>query len=263
MTTTFDITTSFLSDEEAERLYKKYPDLGESPETYCPTCRKEGIFKWKGKTWTCPCDQQLQLCKLYLSSGIGVPYQRLNWDDFEGADEIVEHLSKYLLDHKRFIDRGIGLFFQGPRGVGKTMLCILAMKELIQRGYKCFAATAQDTIDLLNASWHSDADHEYFHQKFMGSQVVLLDDLGRERETKWAAPTFDNIVRGRVQAGRPTFITTNLTDYEIESRYGAGILDHIRELSLDWRFADNNGFRPKSQKRTVTEVVGGETRPIV
>lgn len=258
---TFSIDTAFLPDDEADRLYRRYPYIGQDSETYCPTCEKRGTIQWKGQTWRCDCHHQLQLYKHYLAAGIGVTYQRLEWTDFEGCDEIVAKLAEYLQHHQRYVARGVGLFFSGSVGTGKTMLANLVLKWFVKYGYTCFATTFAQTIELMTAGWSSPEDKMYFRKKFVDSQVLLLDDVGREHRTKLSEATFDSILRTRVQEGRPTFITTNMNAAELESGYGSGVLSLLKEASMYCEFTGDD-FRPKSQQRTVDEVKAGLTRPI-
>lgn len=258
---TFNIDSAFLTDDESIRLYKRYPYIGQDAESYCPTCDKVGTIQWRGQTWRCDCHHQLQLYKHYLAAGIGVTYQRLEWPDFEGCDEIVEHLADYIHNHQRYVNRGIGLFFTGTVGTGKTMLANLVLKGFVKDGYTCFATTFAQTIDLFTAGWHSPEDKLYFRKKFVDSQVLLLDDVGREQRTKLSDSTFDSILRTRVQEGRPTFLTTNMSAAELESGYGSAVLSLLKEASIYYEFTGED-FRPKSQQRTVDEVKAGLTRPI-
>lgn len=262
---TFDIESSFLSDDEAERLYKDFPNLKKGYEKYCPTCQKEGRYFWKGEWHECNCRRQLQLHKHYLNAGIGVTYQRLSWEDFEGDPQIVTQLKKYLAGHENFVGRGIGLLFSGDYGAGKTMLTTLVLKELVKLGYSCYSTTFAATIEKFTAGWGSREEQRYFHHKFISSDVLLLDDLGREFRSKngLSETTFDSILRSRVQGGRPTFITTNMTVPELMSGYGGAVLSLLREVSVEYKFEGVSDFRVRSQKRTLEEVKQGEIRPIV
>ena len=250
-----------MDDDEADRLYREYPHIGKSSETYCPTCGKDGKFNWRGITYICDCAQQLQLYKLYLSSGIGAPYQRLGWKDYQGDPELVQVLRKYVEDHEQYIASGEGLFFQGPVGTGKTMLATLVLKDLLKEGYSVYAKTFSQAIDMFTAGWYDDEERKYFHKKFVASQILLLDDIGREHKTRLSESTFDSILRTRVQEGRPTLITTNMTIDEMESGYGAGILSLLKECSLHHIFTGPD-FRPKVHERKQQEKQAGERRPI-
>lgn len=260
-----DIRTRYLSDDEAERLYKHHPHLGRSYQTYCPTCSKTGHYFWRGKDVECDCEYQLQLHKWYLASGIGVTYQRLDFDDYQGPTNAFDGITKYLELREQFLTRGMGMYLVGSYGTGKTMLANLVLKELVKDGFSCWATTFAQTVEMFTAGWSDKSEKEYFQRKFIQSRVLLLDDVGRElRGTKiaLAETTFDAILRQRVQAGRTTFITTNMTPEDLEQGYGSAILSLIREKSLEQVFAGND-FRADANNREIAEVLKGEVRPIV
>lgn len=260
-----DLRTRYLSDTEAERLYRNHPQLGRSYQTYCPTCDKTGSYLWRGKTWQCDCEYQLQLHKHYLAAGIGVTYQRLDFDDYVGPTAALDAVMKYLDNREQFLKRGIGMFFLGSYGTGKTMLANLVLKELVKDGLTCWATTFSQTVEMFTAGWSDKADKAYFQQKFINSQVLLLDDVGKElRGTRIALSetTFDAILRQRVQAGRATFITTNMNRNQLEEGYGAAVLSLILEKGLIQPF-DGNDFRTSANNREINEILAGEVRPIV
>lgn len=263
---TFDIETSFIKQADAERLYQDFPNLQKGPEKACPTCGGHKTYFWKGKSWECNCSRQLQLHKHYLVSGVGVTYQRLDWEDYEGDPGIVEQINKYLEGHENFVGRGIGLLLTGQYGVGKTLLATLLLKELIKMGYRCMATTFSETVEAFTAGWKSVDDQRYFREKFVNSDVLLLDDLGREFKSKNALneTTFDNLLRSRVQGGRPTLITTNMSMGQLQDGYGGAVMSLLREVCLEYSFPEEvEDFRPRSQKRALEELSKGEVRPII
>lgn len=260
-----DLRTRYLNDDEAARLYRNHPQLGRSYQTYCPTCDKTGSYRWRAQDHDCDCEYQLQLHKHYLAAGIGTTYQRLDWDDYAGPTKILDHVAKYLDRRDQFLKRGMGLYFLGTLGTGKTMLANLVLKELVKDGLTCFSTTFSQTVEMFTAGWSDKADKDYFQRKFINSEVLLLDDVGKElRGTRLslAETTFDAILRQRVQAGRTTIITTNMTPADLEDGYGAAILSLIREKSLELVF-DGNDFRTTARERETDEVLKGEVRPIV
>lgn len=260
-----DIRTRYLPDAEAERLYRNHPQIGRSYASYCPTCDKTGSYRWRGTVHACDCEYQLQLHKHYLAAGIGVTYQRLDWDDYDGPTKTLDSVTKFLDRREQFLKRGMGMYFSGSYGTGKTMLANLVLKELVKDGLTCWATTFSQTVEMFTAGWGDKAEQAYFQQKFIGSQVLLLDDVGKEMtgtRLKLAETTFDAILRQRVQAGRATIITTNLTPVDLESSYGAAALSLVREKSLELVF-DGTDYRPAANSREVTEVLKDETRPIV
>lgn len=260
-----DIRTRYLSDDEAERLYRNHPRLGRSYEKYCPTCDKKGTYFWRGTNHPCDCEHQLQLHKHYLAAGIGVTYQRLDWDDYVGPPEALEGVIRYLERRTEFLRRGIGMYFLGDLGTGKTMLANLALKELVKDGLTCWATTFSQTVEMFAAGWRDKEDSKYFQQKFINSEALLLDEVGKEllgTRISLAETTFDSILRQRVQSGRTTFITTNMMPDDLERGYGSAILSLLREKSLVQAF-DGKDFRSSANDREVDEARRGEVRPIV
>jgi DNA replication protein DnaC len=254
----FNIALAMLSDEDITRLEGRYPRIH-----ICPTCNDQGQYVFDGQQHDCGCMMQRQLYKHYLNAGIGVTYQRLDFADYEGDRDVLQSLAKYVENYDRYASRGIGLLLTGPFGTGKTMIANLVLKEFVKQGYRCFATTFAQTIDMLTASWKSPEDRRYFQRRFVDSEILLLDDVGRELRSKsnLTESTFDNILRTRVQEGRPTFITTNMSPEELGEGYGAAILSLLKEHSIVCEMSGED-FRSKSNARTLKEIRDGETRPI-
>ena len=258
---TFNIETSILSEEEANRLYARFPDLRSGP---CPTCRDKGTYRWESVDHPCNCRLQRQLAKHYSKSGIGVRYQRLDWSDFVGDPEAFSQIGEYVLRYDQMLRQGMGLLLTGTLGTGKTFLGTMVLKELIKRGYNCWSTTFAQTIEAFTATWGNQEEKQWFAKKFMHSQVLLLDDLGRDLRTGNNLPqsTFDSILRTRVQEGRTTILTTNMTMRELESGYGSAVLSLLKEVSLLVNFTGDD-FRPAANARTLSELDDNETRPIL
>lgn len=253
----------YLPESELARLYRDHPQVKRSPEKYCPTCGLERHYLWRGEDRQCDCELQLQLHKHYLAAGIGVNYQRLSWDDYEGDESIRIMCDKYLARHQAYVGKGIGLLFYGEVGTGKTFGATMLLKDLIKIGYSCYSTTFASMIEMFTAGWKSKDDQRYFQEKIVFSDVLLLDDLGRELRTKnkLSESTFDDVLRRRVQDGRPTFITTNMSLVEMQEGYGAAVLSLLSEKSVTHKVVGDD-YRPRANKRMVKEVQDGECRPI-
>jgi DNA replication protein DnaC len=257
----FKIETAFISDADGDWLAENFPRMGRSHSSYCPTCGKAGTYRWQGADHQCDCRRQLKLHQHYLLAGIGVPYQRLDWEDYVGGE--IGDLIDFIADRERYLDRGIGFILAGGFGLGKTMLANLALKECVKSGYRCYATTFAQTIDMYTSTWYSLDEKHRFQRRFLQSDVLLLDDVGKEMRAKNNLPpaTFDSILRSRVQAGRATLITTNMTLEELGQGYGAAVLSLLTESSMLFKVGGED-FRPESRRRTRRELDNGETRPI-
>ena len=256
------ISNMLLSDSELQRLLVKFPELRANPDDYCPTCAKKGTYRWKGQEYPCDCASQLRLYKRYLASGIGIPYQRLSWDDLHpDVKPRLEALKSFLADPEPYISRGIGVLLWGPPGTGKTMVSTLILKDLIGRGHTGFAASQASMVEAFTAGWGGKTDEkEWFRSKFLGSRVLFLDEL-RPGTTRLDESTFDHILRTRVSEGRPTIITTNMTPDELGSGYGSSVLSLVVEQSIAVNLTGGN-HRGLANQRVLDEIAQGEIRPI-
>ncbi len=257
------IRTWYLGEEGAQRIYDAHTSMKASPDEYCPTCFKQGTYLWEGQRHECDCEMQLQLYKHYLHAGIGLTYQRLDWTDYDGADHHhVDELISYV-DNPMYVLNGMGLFLSGPKGTGKTMMANLTLKEFVKKGRSCFATVFTNAIEMFTSGWHDKAEKKYFTRRFLNSEILLLDDVGKENRNRLSGSVLDNVLRQRTQAGRPTIVTTNLTEGELISSYGGGVMSLLREKSLDFMYFDGDDFRARANERTRAEAQRGEMRPLV
>ena len=119
-------------------------------------------------------------------------------------------------------------------------------------------------ISMFTEGWKSQESQRLFQQKVEMSHILLLDDLGKEmkKKTNLSEATFDSVLRTRVQSGRPTFITTNMSEEEMTSGYGGAIMSLLKETSIDQEVSGED-FRIKAGKRSLMEALSGNIRPIV
>ena len=260
------VLTKSLSDAERDWVYQRWPEL----KNFCPTCKVRfddddtpRQYRWKGQEHVCNCPEQTQLAKHYTLAGIGRVYQRLSWDDFTGEDIVLREVEHYLTN--KLAEGGLGIIFSGDLGTGKTMIANLILKEMVRRGMTCYATTFAQTVESFTSTWGNREQKQWFADRFMYSQVLLLDDLGREVRLSNNLPqtTFDMILRTRVQDGRPTLLTTNIAPQDLDiAGYGGGVLSMLKGHSVVISMPGKD-FRPASRQRTLTEVEAKEVRPIV
>lgn len=263
---TYDIVADNLTDEEMAQLQRIRPVLVAGHYEYCPTCAKMGFYYWQGVQIPCDCARQLALAQRYTLAGIPDNYQKLDWGDY--AFTIPNEVEDYRTYLDPFAARGLGLFLIGPKGVGKTMLNTLVLKEFIKRGMKGFYIRFADVTDQITAGWGAGdkarAAKEAFDDRFMYTDVLLLDDLGKEFKSAntMSAIHFDNILRARVQTNRVTLLTSNLATDALVSNYGEGVLSLLKEKSMPVPIVGKD-FRDGLAARLADEGRTSQTRAII
>lgn len=250
-----------IDQDDAEQLYAIYPDLPKSHMDGCPSCGKnrgpmvDGELVLDGLRVQCNCQDQLQRHKHYLNSGIGLTYQILGWKDFKGDPAAMARVTEYMENLDSRIESGIGLLFYGTQyGTGKTMLAYLVLKELVLRGYKCYATTYGDMLASMKAGWRDDKYAKWYKNKIDSAQILVIDDVGKELmqtggfNNEFSRQTLDGLIRARVQQSRPTIITTNMDLDGLTVNYGAPLVSLLTEC-MEPIHVMGNDYRPNMIKK--------------
>lgn len=259
-------TVRILSDEESDRLKRLNPGLWADPETKCLTCFKKGAFKARsGDQVECNCAEQWVLHRFLLNAGIGLHYQRLDWDDLDPqvSAAIQVAVLEYADSAQQFINAGLGMIISGTPGTGKTLLAVLLLKALLKQGYDGYFTQFNQMLDDYSSGWRDRSDKDWFLRRVTNAGVLVIDDIGRESKGREnvTTPMFDQVIRSRVANARPTIITTNFTKEEMQSGYGPNVMSLLAERSIDHTL---NGldYRPRANERTVDEIKSGVARPM-
>lgn len=133
------------------------------------------------------------------------------------------------------------LLLSGGTGLGKTFLSGCIAREVSRRGYSVVYETA---IDLFSAfeSRRFSRDTEEERQaredtrRYLHCDLLILDDLGSEMTGPLAQAALYEVVNGRLQAGRRTIISTNLSLEQIAGRYTPQITSRIGGLFRELTF---------------------------
>lgn len=263
-----------LTTEQSHRLRQTYPGLPDLKN--CITCRGTKTFRWYAPInerdpqhvgeYDCACAEQFILHRRFLHAGIGETYQRLGWADFEHIPLAAVDMAMEYLDHAdRFVASGFGLVIHGDKGNGKTLLSNLIVKELVAKGFDCYANTFSSMIDTFADGWRDKDDRKWFSQRVRNADVLLIDDLFRERNKGVGSVgenALEETLRHRVARSKPTIITMNPDPAEIEKGYGAHTVSLLSERARVYAFHGPDR-RIEMNERFRREVLAGLTRPIV
>lgn len=147
-----------------------------------------------------------------------------------------------------------GLLFWGGVGVGKTYAAACIANAVIDRGAPVLMTSFPK---ILNSGW----DKAEIADQMKRFQLLVIDDLGVERESDYALEIVQLVVDERYKSGMPAIVTTNLTLKELENpknlRY-ARIYDRVLEMCVPVYF-DGPSRRQEKRKdklRLVREVFG-------
>lgn len=166
----------------------------------------------------------------------------------------ISRCRKYVERWPEMLSSNSGLLFWGNVGTGKTYAAACIANALIDRGVPVLVTSF---LKILNSGWDKAAiagEMKYF-------PLLVIDDLGAERENDYALEIVQYVVDERYKTGKPLIVTTNLTKKELENpkdmRFGR-IYDRVLEMCVPVYF-DGPSRRKKAAEekmRLAREVFG-------
>jgi DNA replication protein DnaC len=141
------------------------------------------------------------------------------------------------------------LVLHGGFGCGKTHLAAAIVNDRLAAGEPALFVVVPDLLDRLRAAYAPDSE-EAFEDRFAAvrdAPLLVLDDLGTQAPTAWAAEKLFQLLNHRYTNRLPTVVTTNCAiddlDARLQSRLGHwGMVRQIEIKALDYR----GGVRPES-----------------
>ena len=167
----------------------------------------------------------------WTSAVIPERYQRTTWMDFNGMHEEIKQSIAFA---KAGGDYGAsGLFIWGESGSGKTMLAASTLRYMAwSRGLVGQWANVSDLLCRLRSTMSdTNTTEQEIIQRYALADALVLDDLGSELGTDWAATVIYNVMNKRSDRYGPTIITSNLSLEQINKQLGARIADRILRMT--------------------------------
>ena len=149
----------------------------------------------------------------WLDRGMGAWLRRT--PNEQVAYEAAEQFGKVLCESKT----SPSLYIAGPIGTGKTMLASCLACDLIRKGHTVRWSNVGDLLRTLRATFNDRSrNEEQVIDEFSRVPILVLDDLGKERPTEWAAEQLFALFNHRYDYNRPTIVTTNYSGADLVKR---------------------------------------------
>lgn len=190
------------------------------------------------------------------------------FDNYRGDKEQSYIVAKnFVKEYEAMKKDNVGLLFFGTVGSGKTYLaCSIANVLIEEYQVRVKIRNFSQIINDLQKSGFDFDKNEYL-ESIVNVPVLILDDLGIERDTSYAKEHVYNIVNNRYLKQKPTIFTTNLP-YEKIKNSDRGveyerIYSRIIEMCIPIKLTGED-FRKRLQKQKLQEnkerLLGGGER---
>ena len=174
---------------------------------------------------------------------------------FENSEmtETLRIAENYTKNYIKMHIEGKGLLLYGTVGTGKSHIAACIANRLIDQGQKVLMTNFATIVNQLQSSF--DGRQEYINSLNRYS-LLILDDLGAERDTQFMQEQIFNVIDARYRNGQPMIITTNLTPEEIKKPTDIGarrIYDRILERCHPVK-VDGTSWRRKNLRSDFEEM---------
>lgn len=120
-----------------------------------------------------------------------------------------------------------GIFMQGRTGLGKTFLSSAIAKALLQKGYSVAFDSISNFLRAIENEHFGRANDKDTLQVLLDADLVILDDLGSEFNSPFYASSIYNIINSRINMNKPTIVSTNYTQDELQQKYDDRIVSRL------------------------------------
>ena len=113
------------------------------------------------------------------------------------------------------LDRGLGLWFMGPVGTGKTTLAMLVSKAALKAGRSVAIYSLPRLLNEIRDTHRAERSHVDLLDRLTSVDLLHVDDIGAERVNDWVLEELYSIVNARYEEQRSMVITTNILDRDL------------------------------------------------
>ena len=197
----------------------------------CEKCSDSGFVDGK----MCECMKKALVLAGYTSSGLGgligtQSFDNFSLDFYKAGGANYEAMQRFVTALKRFADEFDGKLYRnhiliGGTGLGKTHLSTSVAKSVIEKGFDVLYVTAVGMMgDFEDKRFgHADKDTDRYYT----ADLLIIDDLGTEVVNQFTLSCLYDVINSRINNKKCTFINTNLTKNEIESKYSERITSRL------------------------------------
>lgn len=175
------------------------------------------------------------------------------------ADPKIENIArKYVANFNTMREKGIGLLLCGTVGTGKSFLAASITNALIDQGTPCLMTNFSRLISRISEKFGGDQKYLDGLNRF---DLLVIDDLGAERDTEFTWEKVMNVIDARYRAGLPIIITTNLSMRQLSDQSDIRrqrVYSRLREMCvfLEIQGADRRGKKMQDKMANARSLLG-------
>lgn len=183
----------------------------------------------------------------------GSGWEQMSQWTFDNDDQrnptVTKACKSYADNFDNYYNDGAGLLMYGDVGTGKSFMAGCIANAILDKGKQVLMSNFSTLINRLQGGYE---DRQAFIDSLNTYSLIVIDDLGIERNTEYMQEQVFNIIDTHIRANKPIIVTTNLSMNEIFGAEDKGrkriyqrILEHTFPIEVEGqsrrmeKFADN------------------------
>lgn len=239
-----------------KQIINEVPELDKAPHTVFCSCKCETEKLERQRTAELRREALKRIETMRKKGLIENQYTSSTFADDDKADPYAsESCRRYVEQWETYIKpNNAGLMLYGDVGGGKTFLAACVANALIDKGVEVMMTTIPRLANAMSKDYGNE--RESILKRIANVPLLVLDDVGTERNTSYGYELMYDIINTRYKANKPLIITTNLTMKAIkqpEDTNQKRIYDRLTEMCIPLK-VESSGRRQKKARKKYEEM---------
>jgi DNA replication protein DnaC len=171
-----------------------------------------------------------------------------------GYNPEIQKAYDYVTNWDKMKAKSLGLLFFGDVGTGKSFLAGCIANALLEQQIPVLMTNFSRILNTLTGMYSEDRNN--FIDSLNNYSLLIIDDLGIERNSEFALEQVFNVIDSRYRSNKPLIVTTNLTLDELKNPTDLArkrIYDRVLERCIPIKI-NNKYIRQQNAKFNISEV---------
>lgn len=195
--------------EYVQDVSKFWPDRGKIILPVMCKCRQEEVRREKERS---DFEQKMfNLRRMKDASLMDSKYREASFESYivtEKNRKVKQLAERYMYNFSQMYEENQGIIFYGPVGSGKSYTAACIANGLLEQFTPVIMTSF---IKILQNTQGFEVDEAEYLAQLNTAKLLILDDLGAERNTDYAIEKLYNVIDSRSRAAKPMILTTNLS----------------------------------------------------
>ncbi|EFJ9123636.1 ATP-binding protein [Escherichia coli] len=185
-------------------------------------------------------NHQVRVEKILNRAGIQPLHRKCSFGNYRVQNDGQRHaLSQAKSIADELMTGCTNFVFSGKPGTGKNHLAAAIGNRLMAKGRSVIIVTVSDVMSVLHDGYDNGQSGEKFLQELCGVDLLVLDEIGMQRDTRNEQVTLNQIVDRRTASMCSVGMLTNLNHAAMSTLLGDRVMDRMtmnggRWVNFNW-----------------------------